>query len=130
MAEERPCPTCGDFDLVLTPDEPIDGWNELACKSCHRVLEIGRPGIGPLVDPLWVDRSQKASTARVPRIEQLEADLKACADRLEENTATMNTARARIERLEAALWKIVGLGENTQRAIPIAVAALAPEQDK
>src|SRR6185312_488697 len=54
--EERLCPTCGDVNLVLTWDEPIDGWTELACKSCHRVLEIGRPGVGPLVDPLWVDR--------------------------------------------------------------------------
>jgi hypothetical protein len=56
MAEERHCPTCGDTDLVLTPDTPVEGWNELTCKSCHRVLEIGRPGVGPLVDPLWVDR--------------------------------------------------------------------------
>lgn len=60
MAEERHCPTCGDVNLVLTPDTPVDGWNELACKSCRRVLEIGRPGIGPLVDPLWVDRSGDA----------------------------------------------------------------------
>lgn len=52
-AEGRRCPTCGDTDLVLTPDSPVDGWNELACKSCHRTLEIGRPGLGPLVDPQW-----------------------------------------------------------------------------
>lgn len=52
-ASGRRCPTCGDTDLVLTPDAPVDGWNELACKACHRVLEIGRPGVGPLVDPLW-----------------------------------------------------------------------------
>jgi hypothetical protein len=58
VAEERHCPTCGDTDLILRQDEPVDGWNELACKSCHRVLEIGRPGVGPLVDPLWIDRSR------------------------------------------------------------------------
>lgn len=56
MAEERHCPTCDDLDLTLTSDKPIDGWNELACKKCGRVLEIGRPGIGPLIDPLWVAR--------------------------------------------------------------------------
>ena len=56
MTKERHCPTCGDVNLVLTWDEPIDGWTELACKSCHRVLEIGRPGVGPLVDPLWVEQ--------------------------------------------------------------------------
>jgi hypothetical protein len=37
------------------------------------------------------------------RIEALEADLKVCEDRLEENTATMDTARERIEALKAAL---------------------------
>jgi hypothetical protein len=60
MAETRLCPTCGDTDLVLDPDEPIEGWSRVSCKSCHRVLEIGRPGIGPLVDPLWIDRSRAA----------------------------------------------------------------------
>ena len=59
MAEERHCPTCGDTDLTLTPDTPIYGWNELACRSCCRVLEIGRPGVGPLVDPLWVNRRRE-----------------------------------------------------------------------
>jgi hypothetical protein len=63
MAEERHCPTCGDTNLTLTPDTPIDGWNELACKSCRRVLEIGRPGVGPLVDPLWVNRRAVPSNA-------------------------------------------------------------------
>jgi len=56
MAEERKCPTCGATDLVLTSDSPIEGWNELACKECKRTLEIGRPGVGPLVDPEWVKR--------------------------------------------------------------------------
>lgn len=56
MNRERLCPTCQSTDLTLTSDKPIDGWNELACKKCKRVLEIGRPGIGPLVDPLWIDR--------------------------------------------------------------------------
>lgn len=64
MAEERHCPTCGDTNLTLTPDTPIDGWNELACKSCRRVLEIGRPGVGPLVDPLWVNRRAVPSNDR------------------------------------------------------------------
>jgi hypothetical protein len=63
VAETRYCPTCGDTDLTLTPDTPIDGWNELACKTCLRVLEIGRPGVGPLVDPLWIDRSKAVSPA-------------------------------------------------------------------
>ena len=60
MTERTPryCPTCKAVDLVLTPDEPIEGWNELACKECGRVLEIGRPGVGPLIDPLWVERTQ------------------------------------------------------------------------
>jgi hypothetical protein len=66
MAEERPCPTCGDFDLTLTADEPIEGWNELACKTCRRVLEIGRPGVGPLVDPLWIERRRPMSSPPKP----------------------------------------------------------------
>ena len=37
------------------------------------------------------------------RIDELEADLKVCAAQLEENTAVMNAAAARIEALEAAL---------------------------
>lgn len=53
MTHDRACPTCGDFDLILTPDRPIEGWNTLECKRCHRVLEIGRPGVGPLTDPEW-----------------------------------------------------------------------------
>ncbi len=57
-AEERPCPSCGDYNLTLTPDTPIEGWNELTCTKCGRVLEIGRPSVGPLVDPLWVERKQ------------------------------------------------------------------------
>ena len=56
--ETRLCPTCGDTDLVLTPNEPIEGWSELACKGCGRVFEIGRPGVGPLVDPLWKEIKQ------------------------------------------------------------------------
>jgi len=54
----RLCPICKDTDLILSPNTPIEGWNELACKSCGRVLEIGRPGEGPLVDPLWVEQKQ------------------------------------------------------------------------
>lgn len=62
-AETRLCPTCGDTDLVLTSDEPVEGWNELACKTCHRVLEIGRPGVGPLVDPQWVSFKSAKGTS-------------------------------------------------------------------
>lgn len=58
MPESRPCPTCKSFDLTLTPDVPIFGWNELSCKDCGRVLEIGRPGIGPLIDPLWIEKKK------------------------------------------------------------------------
>ena len=61
MAEERLCPKCGDTDLVLTPNEPIDGWNELSCKTCGHVLEICRPGVGVLVDPDWVSLQERVS---------------------------------------------------------------------
>jgi transcription elongation factor Elf1 len=52
----RHCPTCGATNLTLTPDEPIEGWSLLSCTDCGRALEIGRPGVGPLVDPEWKER--------------------------------------------------------------------------
>ena len=61
-AQERHCPACGDTDLILSPDQPVDGWSELSCKSCHRVLEIGRPGIGPLVDLDWVEHKHASQS--------------------------------------------------------------------
>jgi len=56
--EERPCPTCGGFDLTLDPDRHVEGWTSLICTDCDRVLELGRPGVGPLVDPEWKERKQ------------------------------------------------------------------------
>jgi len=71
------------------------------------------------------------------RIEVLEADVAACATLLEEGTATMDMARARIEALEAALRRISitihrDYDETSALALikNIADAALAPEQDK
>jgi dTDP-4-dehydrorhamnose reductase len=73
------------------------------------------------------------------RIEALEAaravDLQTCADQLEQNTATMDIARARIEALEKALRDVIILTESEEvgsarDVIDVARAALAPEQDE
>ena len=52
-------------------------------------------------------KAYTANSLLTSRIEALEADLKVCEGQLEENTITMDTARARIEALEAALQQSV-----------------------
>ncbi len=70
------------------------------------------------------------------RINELEILLRVCADRIAENTATLDMAAARIEALEAALREIAELqsiaGEDAMVSmlmhhVEIARAALAPE---
>jgi predicted RNase H-like nuclease (RuvC/YqgF family) len=57
------------------------------------------------------------NAAQAARIEALEAareiDLRECAAQLDQNTATMDVARARIEALEAALERIEALCSET-----------------
>jgi hypothetical protein len=68
-------------------------------------------------------------------IEKLEAaravDLQVCANQLEQNTATMDMARERIEALEAALRDIALWDDSPNQVCrDIASKALAPEQAK
>jgi chromosome segregation ATPase len=80
------------------------------------------------------ERYGNAIAARIDelekRVEQLEADLKVCADRLEENTATMDMARTRIEQLEAALREIKDQLLTSDQASAIARAALTPKREE
>jgi chromosome segregation ATPase len=72
----------------------------------------------------------EAALKRIEQLEALEADLKVCADRLEENTATMDSARARIEQLEAALREIKDQLLTSDQASAIARAALTPKREE
>jgi hypothetical protein len=66
------------------------------------------------------------------RINELEILLRVCADRIAENTATLDMAAARIKKLEAALREIATATVFTTSGAAslqrIANAALAPEQ--
>jgi hypothetical protein len=67
-------------------------------------------------------------TVRMKSLEQVE--LKICLDRLEENTATMNIAAARIEALEAALREIKDCYLPSDQSSAIARAALYTDANK
>jgi hypothetical protein len=68
------------------------------------------------------------------RVEELEAargiDLRECAAQLDQNTATMDVARARIEVLEAALREIAGWPSSCEEVRNIARVALDKDTGK
>jgi hypothetical protein len=68
--------------------------------------------------------------AALARIETLKAELAHWVRQAEDNSGGWQRACLRIEALEAALQEITTLRTPFSRAINIARAALAPEQDK
>ena len=79
------------------------------------------------------DRLEEKMQEIVDLKASFEADLQACATRLEDNTTAMNMAAARIEALETALLTAFSwldpdcVPDEEYRKIR---AALAPEQDR
>jgi len=80
------------------------------------------------------ERANRLYAAASHHIEALEAALPECTKQLEENTATMRMASARIEALEKALRRIDAINDSpaifNKDIDDVCRAALTPEQDK